>query len=53
MKCASSIAILAQADGALHSRIIENRMAVAKKANARLRERIGIIIAWLLVPDEH
>jgi hypothetical protein len=49
------MAIRAQAAGALHSRIIENRMAAAKKANARLRARIGIIIPWLLVlvPDEH
>jgi hypothetical protein len=40
-------------DGAFHSRTIENRMAAAKKAKAKLRARIGFIIPWLLVPDEH
>lgn len=47
-KCLRSIAIRAQADGALHSRIIENRMAAAKKANWRLRARMSIIIPRLV-----
>jgi hypothetical protein len=38
--CVWSIAIRAQAEEALHSRINENRMAAAKKANARRRARM-------------
>jgi len=33
-----------QAAGALHSRTMENSIAAAKKANARVRERIVIIM---------
>jgi len=42
------IAIRAQAAGVLHSFTIENRMAVANKANARLRFRMGMIIPRLV-----
>jgi len=39
-----------QADGACHSRTIENRMAAAKKAKARLRPRMDTIIPRLFIP---
>jgi hypothetical protein len=34
-----------QAEGALHSRTTENSIAAAKKANARVRERIMMLIS--------
>jgi len=34
-----------QAEGALHSRTTENSIAAAKKANARVRERIIVLIS--------
>jgi hypothetical protein len=34
-----------QAEGALHSRTMENSIAAAKKANARVRERIIMLIS--------
>ena len=38
------IVSLGQAVGALHSRMTENSIAAAKKANTRVRERIVIML---------
>ena len=43
--------VLAQAVGAFHSRIIENRIAMAKKAKMRRGLGTGFIMAWAAYED--